>query len=44
MPSYRSREQFGFLEELLDVVLAEVGVQRLRRLVQREDIICGFEL
>ena len=43
MPSYRAREELRLLQELLNVVLAEVVVYRLRLLVQREDVRCRLE-
>jgi hypothetical protein len=44
VPADRAREELGFLEEFLDVVFAKVCVQVRGRLVEGEDVICGFEL
>lgn len=43
MPSYRAGEEFGFLEEFLYVVLAKMGLLGIGWLVERENVICGFE-
>lgn len=44
MPSYRAGEDFGFLEEFLDVVFAKVGLERARRLVEGEDVVRWLQL
>jgi hypothetical protein len=44
MPADGAREDLGFLEEFLDVVFAEVGLQRVRLLVQGEDVVGGLQL
>ena len=43
MPADRAGQKRGLLEELLDVVLPEMGMLE-RRLVQGEDVGSGFEL
>ena len=47
MPSYGAGQDFVLLEEFLNVVFAEVRLEGWLRggrgLVQREDIVCGFE-
>lgn len=44
MPSYGAGEELRFLEELLDVVFAEVVVDGVGRLVEGEDVGGGLEL
>jgi hypothetical protein len=46
VPADGAREELGLLEEFLDVVFAEVGVERLGLgggLVEGEDVAGGFE-
>ena len=44
MPVYGAGEELGFLEELLDVVFAEVRVQGGGGRMQGEDVGRGLEL
>lgn len=45
MPSDGAREELGLLEQFLDVVLAEMRLQRASGgLVEGEDVVCGLEL
>jgi hypothetical protein len=44
VPADGAREELGFLEEFLNVVFAKVCVERGWRLVEGEDVVCGFQL
>lgn len=44
MPADGAWEYLGFLEKFLDVVLAEVSLQRVWSLVQGEDVVGGLQL
>ena len=44
VPADGAREEPGFLEELLDVVFAKVGLLRGGWLVQGEDVVCRLQL
>jgi hypothetical protein len=40
---YGAGEDLALLEELLDVVFAEMGLRGIGGLVEGEDVVCGFE-